>query len=85
MTHTFTTTSDVGPNHRVILELPSEVPIGPVRITVTVESTADGKIRTLGDLITSGVAGMYADRTDLPNTDEEFREWRRKAWAGSDE
>ena len=84
MTHTFTTTSDVGPDHQLIINLPGDVPLGPVRITVTVETEVATQIRTLGDLVTSGVAGMYCDRTDLPTSEEEFREWRRKAWEGSD-
>ncbi len=82
MTHTSTTTSDVGPNHQLVIDLPVDLPVGPVRVTVTLESESDAPIRTLGDLMASGVAGMYADRTDLPSTEEEFREWRSKAWVG---
>lgn len=85
MTHTFTTISDVGQDHQLVLNLPADMPVGPVRVTVTRESESATKIRTFGDLIDSGVVGMHADRADLPTTDEEFRQWRHEAWAGKDE
>jgi len=85
MIHTFTTTSDVSPNHQLVIDLPAEVPVGPVRVTITLESPSEASIRTLGDLMASQVPGMYTDRTDLPTTEEEFREWRAKAWAGPEE
>ena len=65
-----------------MIDLPSEVPVGPVRVTITLETPGETPIRTLGDLMASQVAGMYKDRTDLPSTEEEFREWRTRAWAG---
>jgi hypothetical protein len=85
MTHTFTTTGDVGPNHQLLVELPPNIPVGPVRVTITLESSVVPKIRTFGDLLGSEVFGMYRDRTDLPTSEEEFREWRRKAWDGDQE
>lgn len=85
MTHTFTTFSDVGLDHQLVLDLPADVPVGPVRVTVTLETEAAPKIKTFGDLLGSGVDGMHSDRADLPSTDEEFRQWRRQAWAGKDE
>ena len=80
MIHTFTTTSDVGPSHQLVISVPEDVPLGRVKVTVTVESEVETSIQTLGDLLTNGFAGRWAGRTDLPNTDEEFRVWRRKAW-----
>ena len=38
------------------------------------------KIHAFGDLLASRAMGMFADRTDLPTTNVEFRVWRAKAW-----
>ena len=56
------------------------MPPGPVKVTVTVESDPVTKISTLGDLLDSGVLGLWADRDDLPRANKEFTEWRRGLW-----
>ncbi len=76
---TVTTDGEVKPDRRLTVRMPKDFPLGPVRITVTTEPpTNTPKIRTFGDLMSSEFFGMFAERDDLPATNEEFREWRRK-------
>ena len=72
----------VGPDHRITLDLPADLPEGPVRLTYSVE-TVDEPTRKLTpeEFLQSEFFGMWADRDDLPRTNEEFVEWRRKLWA----
>src|SRR5437870_2332143 len=80
-----TTDSEVMLDHTVTVRMPSDFPTGPVRVTVTAQPAGEPpKMRTFGDLLSSEFFGMYADRDDLPKTNEEFREWRRKLWAVPD-
>ena len=80
MTHSITTTSEVKADHTLTVKVPSDFPPGPVQVTVTADSSSEGHIRTFGDLLDSEFFGMWADRDDLPKTNEEFAEWRRKIW-----
>ena len=78
--YTVTTHGEVQPDHTLTVRVPNDVPPGPVIVTVTSESSPEPKIRTLRDLLHSGFVGMWADRDDLPKTNEEFAAWRKKLW-----
>jgi hypothetical protein len=84
MNRTLTANGEVGKDHIRKVEMPEDVPVGPARVTVTIETEIKEPIRTLGDLLDSGFVGMYADRTDLQTTPEEFAAWRNKIWSTQD-
>ena len=71
--------SEIKEDHSLTVDVPQDFPTGRVRVTVTEVRTEKGeRIRTFGDLIESEFSGMFADRDDLPLTNDEFRIWRRK-------
>lgn len=76
-----TTTVDVivGPDHQVTLQLPPDLPEGLIRLTYLIEHL-DEPTRKLSpqEFLRSEFFGMWADRDDLPSTDEEFTAWRRR-------
>ena len=78
MTYTLDLVTQVGPDHRITIQLPSEVPEGPVRVTYFVEAL-ENATRKLSpeEFLDSEFFGMLADRVDLPGTNEEFIAWRR--------
>lgn len=80
MFHAVTTRGEVLADHTLVLSVPADIPPGPVTVTISVEEQDAPKIRTLGDLLDSGFVGMFADRDDLPKTNEEFIDWRRRLW-----
>ncbi len=80
MFHTVTTDGEVQSDHTLVLTVPADLPPGPVTVTITSEAHVPDRISTLGDLLESGFVGMWADRKDLPRTDNEFSVWRRKLW-----
>ncbi len=80
MKRNMTMNDEVGADHILKLEATHDVPVGPACVTVTFGAEDKNPIRTIGDLLDSGFVGMYADRTDLPTTTEEFSAWRNKIW-----
>ncbi len=79
MSYTVDTTGTVDADHNLVLKLP-DVPPGDVRVTVSVgpDGTSDGM--TAVEFADSEFFGMWADRDDLPRTDEEFAAWRKRLW-----
>ena len=61
---TVTVTDDVLPGEVTIM-----ANVEPASATMTAREFADSEF-----------FGMWADRDDLPRTDEEFVAWRRKIW-----
>ena len=80
MDHTIRTEGVVGADHRLILTLPAEVPPGRVQVTVTLSPGEPERKMTPKELAESEFFGDWKDRDDLPTTNEEFIEWRRKLW-----
>jgi hypothetical protein len=80
MSHTIHVEATVAADHTVKFELPADVPTGPVRMTVTVEPNGAPDKPSPKEFLQSEFFGMWADRDDLPATNEEFTEWRRKLW-----
>ncbi len=79
MNGTNTVEAVVGPDHRIKLQLPTDLPEGPVKLTYSVEYL-DEPTRKLSpqEFLHSEFFGMWADRDDLPSTNEEFLAWRRR-------
>ena len=75
---TITTFGDVRQDHTVLLVLPTDVPPGRVRVTVTIDEPSSPSPLSPQEFLKSELFGIFADREDLPSTNEEFREWRRK-------
>jgi hypothetical protein len=74
-----TTDGEVKPDRTLTVRMPDDFPLGPARVTVTTDQAAKApRIRTFGDLLSSEFFGMFAERDDLPRTNDEFREWRGK-------
>ena len=85
MVHTLTTTGEVQPDHTMTVVLPDSVPLGRVRVTITVEPEEGLRPLTPRELALSEFVGDWADRQDLPATTEEFTTWRAKRWERSTE
>lgn len=61
---------------RLEIELPKDLPAGKVEVIIRPESV--GGVR-LGDIVESELAGLWADREDIPDSVEYARELRRRA------
>ena len=70
----------VARNGKIELEKGASLPEGAEVVVLFERAPAPKKIRTIRDLLESEFFGMWKDRDDLPKTNEEFREWRRKLW-----
>ena len=80
MTRTINLTTNVPPDHKVNIELPSDVPVGAVQLQIQVV-TSEEKIPTLGDFLNSEFFGMWHDRTDIGDSIEFARQLRERAWS----
>ena len=80
MTYTVNITTDIPANRRVELVLPPGVPAGEADLVVVVVPRAPSHGRMGKDLLTSEVFGMWADRTDLPDSEEYALQLRDRAW-----
>jgi hypothetical protein len=78
MSRTLTTTGEIRADHTVLLTLPSDIPVGFVRVTLTVESVDATRKFSPRDFLDSDLFGIFADREDLPSTNEDFRKWRKE-------
>ena len=56
--------------------IPADFPSGPVHVTLRIESSASKKPFTASELASSEFVGMWSDRSDLPNSTDEFAAWR---------
>ncbi|MHB8635586.1 MAG: hypothetical protein ACYC96_03835 [Fimbriimonadaceae bacterium] len=80
MHHSVTTSGHIADDHSLTVTVPTDLPPGPVKVTLMFEPELQGKLSTIGDLLDSGILGLWVGRDDLPKTNEEFIEWRRKIW-----
>ena len=69
----------IPPDHRLLLDVPADVPAGPAEVVVrSIEATVP--VRGTGtDLLESGLFGIWKDRTDITDSVEFARELRRRA------
>ena len=72
--------ADVAPDHTVSIQLPTDVPVGPIELVVQIPVNGDAKIRTFGDLLRSPAFGIWANRTDIGDTLDFARRLRDESW-----
>ena len=67
--------------HRIPVERWTEILafMNTLREPGSAESSADKPIRTLGDILGSGLVGLWADRTDLGESREFAQQLRQQA------
>lgn len=70
----------IPPDHRLLLEVPEEVPAGPAEVVVRpiIETTLPVR-GTGGDLLASGLFGIWKDRTDVADSVEFAKDLRQQA------
>jgi hypothetical protein len=66
----------VTPDHQLELDLPPDIPPGPVEVEIRQQQI---KGVTLGQLLESGLVGLWKDRTDIDDSVEFTRRFRRRA------
>lgn len=67
---------EITPDGKLHVDLPSSVPAGPVEVEirpVEIEGV------TLGEMLNSGLVGLWAGRTDIEDSVEFARTLRRRA------
>jgi hypothetical protein len=80
---TLTLQAEIPPSRELRLVLPSDVPTGPRTIVLMIDEPASEPApvaprRTLGDLLDSGLVGLWADRQDIVDSAAFARELREK-------
>jgi len=78
--HTIRLSASIPANRRLELTLPADVPAGEADLVLQIRPRADRSKSTIGDLLHSEIFGMWADRTDIPDSAEFARELRDRAW-----
>jgi hypothetical protein len=67
-------------DHRLVVEVPPEIPAGPAEVVVTALAPGEaGPAWTLGDLLGSGLVGLWSDRKDIQDSVEFARALRKAA------
>ena len=69
----------VPPDHRLVVEVPEEVPAGPAEVIVRSVDAPSVARGTAADLLASGLFGIWKNRTDITDSLEFARELRRRA------
>lgn len=72
--------AEVPPNREVHLTLPTDVPVGPAEITLTVRPHNGSHRPTLGDLAQSEFFGSWRDRQDITDSAEFATDLRKRGW-----
>jgi hypothetical protein len=68
-------------DHRLVVQVPEEVPAGPAEVVVrSVEAPSVGR-GTGADLLASGLFGIWENRSDITDSLEFARELRRRAFS----
>ena len=66
-------------DHRLVVEVPDEIPAGPAEVVVRSVDTRAVRRGTAADLLASGLFGIWKDRTDITDSIEFARDLRRRA------
>ena len=67
-------------DHRLVVEVPSDIPAGPAEVVVTALAPEESAhVWTLGDLLTSGLVGLWEGRTDITDSLAYARSLRQAA------
>jgi hypothetical protein len=81
MIRTINLTTEIPPERKVQIELPSDVPVGLAEIVVVVSPRTIASVATLGDFLRSEFFGMWRDRADIGDSREFARRLRAEAWS----
>jgi hypothetical protein len=76
VTRTITADLSIGEDRVLHMGVPADFSSGPVRVTLELESDGSKRPLTAAELASSEFVGMWSERTDLPNSPEEFGAWR---------
>lgn len=56
-------------DHRLVVDVPPDMPAGPAEVLVTALAPREpGQAWTFGDLLESGLVGLWRDRTDIADS-----------------
>ena len=66
-------------DHRLVVQVPEEVPAGPAEVVVRSVEAPSVARGTAADLLASGLFGIWKNRTDITDSFEFARELRRRA------
>lgn len=67
-------------DHRLVIQIPPDMPAGPAEVVVTAVLPEEAEHPwTLGDLLASGLVGMWKDRADITDSVEFARMLRQEA------
>ncbi len=82
MIRTINLTMDVRPDQPLSINIPGDVPAGVANVTVIIapRERENTNSRTLNELLTSGLIGMWRDRSDIYDSVTYARELRDRAW-----
>jgi hypothetical protein len=80
MVRTVTVKAEVQPDRQVHIQLPADVPVGPVEMNITLLSDDDHAPVTLGDLAEGEFFGIWKDHDDSEDSASLARRLRDEAW-----
>jgi len=80
MVRTINLTTDVKPDQPLSIDIPGDVPAGLADVIVIIAPRENTNSRTLKALLTSGLIGMWRDRSDIYDSGTYARELRDRAW-----
>lgn len=67
-------------DHGLVVEVPPDLPAGPAEVVVTALAPEEpARTWTLGDLLASGLVGLWSDRTDIADSAKFARALRQAA------
>jgi hypothetical protein len=69
---------EVTPDGELRIELPKDLPVGRLKITLESDEPESFKGITLGELVNSELNGLWADRTDIEDSVEFSRQQKRR-------
>lgn len=78
---TMTLTTHIPATRRVQIDLPDDIPTGPVEMVIVVTPQSPQREHTLGELLASEFFGLWRDRRDLDDPVAYARELRNAAWS----
>ena len=66
-------------DHRLVVQVPEDVPAGPAEVVVRSVEAPSAARGTGADLLASGLFGIWKDRSEITGSLESARELRRRA------
>jgi hypothetical protein len=69
----------IPPDHRLVVDVPPELPAGPAEVVVRIPSATTERQGTGDDLLASGLFGIWKDRSDIDDSVGFARRLRQQA------